>query len=191
MSVRPLSTEPLQLDLFGDALSAERQRLSDALVCLRDSVPTALEVVAWLRYGDTHDTRDAHLGGGWAYCVCAAGLRFETEHAWGTGARERGERYGFSRTPDRLVTWVELTALFGDDPRRSEIAVWADSLPLPRWKQLMRPHELWPNPESWHPSYITNDHKDPHWPGRWHAWGLVLAVLNDAIERVTTLEATQ
>jgi hypothetical protein len=188
MSARHVANASLQLDPFDDALSPERQRLSDALACLRESVPTALEVVAWLRYDDTLDTRGPCENGSWAYCVCAAGLRFEMAEAWGPGAMRRGEKWGFRRTPAHLVTWAELTDLIGDDPRRSEVAAWAESLPLPRWRQLQRPHEMGPDPDCWHPDDIRSDHEDPHWTGRLRAWQLVIEILNDAIDRVTTVE---
>jgi hypothetical protein len=180
-----------QLDLFGAVESAqrqrdlaERQRLVGALTCLRDSVPEALESVATLAYQRDTDTRAPHASGRWAYCVCRAGLRYEDRDEWGTGARLRGERYGWDRTPARLVTWAELTALVGQEPRRAEIRAWVDSLPEPRWRPLMRPHELWPDPGGWHVSYLCHDHVDAGWTGRLHAWRLVLDLLGDAIDAV-------
>lgn len=172
----------LQLDLFGAVLDAERQRHRDALTCLRDVVPEALEVVADLRYRQARDTRSPRASGDWAYCVCRAGLRFEAADQWWNGARERGEVWGWDRTPAHLVTWDELAALVGQDPRRTEITTWAESLPWPRWRWLTRPHELWPDPGAGHISYLCRDHLDEQWPGRRRAWQLVRDLLDDAIE---------
>lgn len=175
------ATEYLQPDLFGEIDAADRRRRRDALLCLRDAVPEALQVVVDLEYWRPTDTRDPRAGGDWAYCVCRAGLRFEAAADWWSAARSRGETWGWSRTPAHLVTWAELTELIGQDPRRSEVAAWVDSLPVPRWRLLLRPHELWPNPDQWHVSYLCRDHIDDRWPGRRRAWQLVLDLLTDAI----------
>lgn len=171
----------VQLDLFGEVLTAERDRVRaeqqhrvDALTCLRDSVPTTLEVVADLSYGPTPDSHGSSRGGGWAYCVSRAGLRFE---------RVTKQWRGFGTWPRHLLTWDELAELVGDDPRRAEVAAWVQSLPMPRWKLTMRPHELWPDPARWHVSYLCNDHVHREWTRRRQAWQLVLELLNDAIER--------
>ncbi|GAA0645818.1 hypothetical protein GCM10010174_81070 [Kutzneria viridogrisea] len=180
-----------QLDLFGEVLSAERQRHYDALVCLRDAMPDALELVVALRRQQPRDTRSPRAGGGWAYCVSHAGLRVEAADQWSAGARERGETWGWDRTPAHLVTWDELTALIGQDPRRAEIAAWANSLPEPRWRLLARPHELWPDPEGWHLSYLCHDHVHEQWPRRRRAWQLLLDLLTDAITRVASTPTNQ
>lgn len=181
-------TAATQLDLFGAVLAAaqqqtqaERQRQVDALTCLRDAVPTALECVVDLRYTAPIDTRAPKKSRDWAYCVCRAGLRFESVDEWSRGARERGERYGWDRTPAHLLTWAELTALVGQDPRRTEVAAWAAALAEPRWRALYRPHELWPDPGGWNLSYLCHDHLDAGWTGRLRAWQLVLDLLSDAI----------
>jgi len=174
-------TAAIQLDLFGQVFDTERQRHLDALTCLRDVMDEALEVVANLHYQSSTDTRNARARGPWAWCVCRAGLRFEATAEWWAGAQARGERYGWDRTPAQLVTWDELTALVGSHPRRAEVVAWVESLPMPRWRQLMRPHELGPDPESGHVSHLCHDHVDQHWPGRRHAWQLVLDLLGDAI----------
>jgi hypothetical protein len=171
-----------QLDLFG--LSTTQQRHVDALTCLRDAMSDALEVVVNLEYRQDRDTRAPRLSGSWAFCVCRAGLRFEHVDEWGNGARDRGEVYGFDRTPARLATWAELSALVGCDPRRAEIASWVNSLPEPRWRLLMRPHELWPEPEGWHISYLCHDHVHEQWTVRRRCWQLVRELLNDAIDTV-------
>jgi hypothetical protein len=180
-----------QLDLFGAVVAAEqqrdlaeRQRQRDALVCLRDAASEALEVIAYLEYREPRDTRAPHASGDWAYCVCRAGLLVEDRQEWDVGAHLRGERSAWDRTPAHLVTWDELTALIGDDPRRAEIRAWADALPEPRWRPLSRPYELWPDPESWNNSYFCRDHLDAGWTARRHAWQLVLGLLGDAIDRV-------
>lgn len=175
-----------QLDLFGAVISAERQRHVDALTCLRDAVSDALQVVAELRYPRPHDNHSVRASGDWAFCVCRAGLRFESAAEWWSGARSRGETWGWDRTPAHLVTWDELTALVGHDPRRAEVVAWSESLPIPRWKLLTRPHELWPNPGSWHLSYLCHDHVHKQWTVRRRAWQLVLDLLSDAIDGVGT-----
>lgn len=182
-----------QLDLFGAVEAAEQKhvtarqnRFRDALVCLRDVVPTALEIVVELAYQSPTDTRSPCASGEWAYCVCRAGLRFEDAREWWTGARERDETWGWDRTPAQLLPWHELAVLVGDDPRRAEIAAWMNSLPMPRWKLLYRPFELYPDPDRWHPGYIQGDHVHEQWPARRRAWQLTLDVLNDAIEAVAS-----
>lgn len=175
----------LQLDLFGEAMSPDRQRHIDALVCLRDAMSDALEIVVALRYGQPRENRSPRAAGDWAFCVQRAGLRYEAADDWWSGARDRGETYGWNRMPARLVTWAELTALVGQDPRRAEVAAWVDSLPQPRWRMLMRPHELWPDP-GWHISYLCHDHVDTRWTGRRRAWQLVLDLLTDAIGKLRT-----
>ncbi|WP_043736008.1 hypothetical protein [Nocardia asiatica] len=177
-----------QLDLFGEVLAAERQQLAagrqrsvEALTCLRDSVPTALEVVATLRYQRTHDTTTPCAGGDWAYCVCKRGLRFQAITEW----------QGWNHLPAHLLTWDELAALVGNDPRRAEITAWMDALPQPRWQPLSRPHELWPNPEQWHPDRITSDHRHPRWPARLRAWQLTLELLTDAINQLSPTAVPQ
>jgi hypothetical protein len=165
-------TGALQLDLFGTALSAEQQRYRDALVCLRDAMPRALEVVVALQYEREKDTKGPGKSGDWAYLVCRAGLRVESTATW----------YGWNHAPRNLVTWPELHQLIGDDRRRADLAEWADSLPMPRWQQLMRPHELWPDPEGWHTSYFCRDHVDVRWPARRRAWRLLRELIDDAID---------
>lgn len=181
----------VQLDLFGAVVAAEeqrdraeRQRLIDGLTCLRDVVPTALECVVDLRYTASTDTRapSKAMGDSWAYCISRAGLRFETVAEWAEGARSRGERYGWDRTPAHLLTWDELATLVGTDPRRAEVVAWARSLPVPNWRPLYRPHELWPLPDHWHVGVFCHDHVDVHWTARRHAWQLVLDMLGDAID---------
>jgi hypothetical protein len=162
-----MTAAAIQLDLFGQVLGAEQQRHLDALTCLRDAASDALEVVTQLSYKASRDVRDLHYGGGWAFVICEAGLRFRRDDS-----------------PMRVVTWDELTTLIGPDPRRTEVAAWVDGLPMPRWKLLMRPHELWPEPEGWHTSYFCHDHVDRHWPQRRRMWQLVLDLLGDAIAAV-------
>lgn len=118
----------LQLDLFGAVVAAEhkeqaadQQRRIDGLTCLRDAVPEALQVVTELRYTRREDSRSPRADGGWAWCISKAGLRFEPATEWWTGARDRGEPWGWDRTPARLLTWDELSHLVGADPRQVEV----------------------------------------------------------------------
>ena len=187
------SATPVQLDLFGAVVAAERQdqaadlqRRIEGLTCLRDAVPEALHLVTELRYTRREDSRSPRAGGGWAWCVSKAGLRFEPDAEWWAGARDRGETWGWDRTPARLFTWDELTGLLGTDPRHAEITAWARSLPEPRWRLLCRPFELDPEPDGWHLSYFCQDHLHPQWTARRHAWQLVLDLLTDAITDLTT-----
>lgn len=173
---------PTQLDLFDTIIvSPEAQHRIDALTCLRDAVSDALEIVVALHHTQPNDTRSPRQSGDWAFCSTRAGFRFEHVSEWWAGAMRRRESSGFARTPRRLATWDELAAWLGGDPRRAEVAAWVDSLPEPRWRLLMRPHELWPEPGGWHTSYFCRDHVHQEWPARWHAWQLVLALLGDAI----------
>lgn len=177
----------LQLDLFGQVLSREQQRRHDALVCLRDAVSDALEVVAELRYPPgMRDVRSPKKSGPWAWCVSRAGLRVEDVPTWWAGTP--GTASGWDRTPAHLTTWAELTGLLGADPRRAEIAAWIASLPQPRWRLTMRPHELWPEPGGWHTSYLCRDHVDAQWPARRRCWQLLHDLLTDAVTAVAAGE---
>lgn len=172
----------IQLDLFGEVLAAEQhartadlQRRIDGLTCLRDNVPDAMEAVLLLGYHHSHDNRSVCFGGDWAYLLCQAGLRFESGTTW----------KGWDHQPAHLLTWNELTTLIGADPRRTELAAWADTVPQPRWRHTHRPFEFWPHPEQWHPGYIQKDHADPQWPAREHAWNLLQQLLTDTITSLT------
>lgn len=180
----------VQLDLFGEveaaesaAVSADRARLTNALICLRDAVPDALQVVVHLSMW--RDQRGIGKSGEWAYCVRQNHFRYEAVSDWWNGALDRGEPFGWSRTPAHRVTWAELQTLVGDDPRRVGLIEWEQSLTVvDPWWDLTRPHELWPDPEGWHPSYIESDHRRPGWSARLKAWQDLQALLNDAITRI-------
>lgn len=161
----------LQLGLFNPALDAETRRLIDGLTCLRDVVPTALECVVHL--ADWHPVQEGgfSLSGDWTWTIRRKGLRFERRADWSGQSSKM-----------RVVTWAELATHLGDDPRRPGLITWAESLTAPdRWKDLMRPHELWPQPGDWHPSYITGDHERPGWAERIAAWRTFGAICTDAI----------
>lgn len=161
---------PLQLDLFGDELAAESTRHVDALTCLRDSHPRALEILTGERRPDTGEVR-CGLSGSWAYSVRRAGFCFEDASTWG----------GWYSRPAHVLTWPELDELVGADPRLADVAAWSRSLAADARRDRYRPFELWPDPESWHPSYIKGDRDHPGWADRLAAWRLVLAILDDAI----------
>jgi hypothetical protein len=148
----------------------------DALICLRDEVPTALEAIANLSWLKPHDDTKPGASEHYAYALCAAGLRWErVEEWWGPGAWERRPRH--------LTTWADLAAAISDDPRRATIATWAETLTAPdRSRDLYRPYELWPKPETWHPSYIDGDHERPGWADRIDAWRTAQAILTDAVD---------
>lgn len=164
--------------------AAHARPLVDALTCLRDAVPEALEVLVHLGPTRTGDTRKPRASGAWAYCVSHAGLRHEpVDHWW---MPTDGGRAGWDRTPAHLATWDQLCDLLADDPRRADVTAWASSLTaVDRWRDLTRPHELWPEPDRWHPSYIQADHDQPGWDQRLTAWRTVQSILTDTITTLT------
>ena len=167
----PLVEQP---DLFGDTDRADRARFTDGLVCLAESEPKALEILIGIRTPDRGQCK-AGKSGRWAYRATSAGFRFELVETWG----------GWDHSPRGLLLWSELDALTSDDSRLDEIRAWAGTLTEPdAWKDLYRPHELWPDPETWHPSYIEGDHDRAGWADRRRAWDMALEVLTDAQERV-------
>lgn len=175
-----------QFDLFGDVERAETERLTSGLACLRDSVPVALEVVVHLNYWRPRDDRGVGACGAWAYAIRASGVCFEPAEEWWTGARNRGEPYGWSRTPAHRLGWDELADLLRADSRRRRVVEWANSLTAPdHWRDLSRPHELWPDPGIWHPSYIEGDHERPGWRQRLAAWHEICEILTDAIAQLS------
>lgn len=177
--------DTVQLDLFGEVEASHTRRLVDALVCLRDAVPEAMYVVVHLCQWKRPEDRSIGKSGDWAYTIRNAGLRYEHVDDWGRGAYERGETWGWSRTPVRLVTWAELSELVGGDPRRQTLVDWFHNLTEPdRWRDIYRPFELWPHPETWHPDYIAGDHERPGWDARSGAWRELQAILTDAAKVV-------
>ena len=179
----------VQLELSGEvealerqAVDAERRRINDALACLRDSCPDTLQVVWHLDWWKDRDAKGPGYTSPWAYLVCRRGVFYEHETTWG----------GWDSRPTNLVSWDELRALLGDDPRRAGVVAWAESLwrptiedvstspwpDQPSWRYLTRPHELWPHPETWHPSYIEEDHAMPGHDARMAAWRTTFAILN-------------
>jgi hypothetical protein len=158
----------VQLDLF--ASDPETRRLVDGLTCLRDVVPEALEVIVHL--ADWHPVEQGGFGlsGDWAYTIRRKGLRYERRSDWcGQPSRMR------------CITWPELAAQLGSDPRRAGLIAWSEALTEPAWKERIRPHELWPNPGEWHPDYIRHDHERPGWPQRIAAWRTLQQICTDAI----------
>ncbi|MFE9099775.1 hypothetical protein [Actinomadura geliboluensis] len=176
-------TAAVQLDLLG--LAPQPQRLVDGLTCLRDVVPEALEAVVYLREWQTHTLAVASrsldcTSGAWWYKTSRTGLHFER-----VGERDRST-WPLGRALAHLITWSELADLVGDDPRRADLCAWSESLTEPAWDQRIRPHELWPAPDCWHPSYIEHDHEHPGWTERLAAWTALREMCSDAI---TALEA--
>ncbi|MGP4027227.1 hypothetical protein [Actinomadura sp. 3N407] len=167
----------VQLDLFGG--DPEVCRRVGGLTALRDVVPEALEAVVHLREWRSRAGLNVSRSGAWWYGIRQDGLHFER-------VGERSGRGWPHKLTSRLA-WDELAGLIGADPRRPAIVSWSGSLAEPAWRERMRPHELWPDPEGWHPSYITGDHAHPGWPERIAAWRAVQAMCTDAI---TKLEAT-
>ncbi|WP_053203807.1 hypothetical protein [Jiangella muralis] len=163
----------VQLDLFGEVLTSETRRVVDGLACLRDAHPRALDLMLGERRPDTGEIK-VGASGPWAYSVRRAGFYFEDRGGWG----------GWYARPAHLLTWSELDALVGGDARLLEVRAWSESLHgVGGRNDRMRPHELWPDPGGWHPSYIEGDHERPGWDERITAWRTVLAILDDAIAR--------
>lgn len=160
----------VQLDLFGP--DTETLRLVDGLRCLRDVVPEAMDVLIHLAPWQRVEHRELSLCGEWIYTLRLDGLRYERRDEW------RG------KSQMRRITWTELAEQLADDPRRPQILAWARTLPMPNWKELIRPFELWPDSGSWHPSYITGDHERPGWDHRIAAWRALQAICTDAIARL-------
>ncbi|GAA2238788.1 hypothetical protein GCM10010401_08840 [Rarobacter faecitabidus] len=180
----------IEIDLFDfvPEIAAERHEarnrpLRAAVECLRDSIPEALELVLYLENRSGRDSRAPRSSGNWAYAVGDAGLRHESWEHWARPTD--GGKSGWNRTPKNLTTWAQLRDVLGDDPRRNDLTEWADSLPEPKWKDLYRPHELWPHPETWHPSYIEGDRSRPGWAQRITAWRTCQVMLSDAMEALT------
>lgn len=170
-------TSAIQLDLFGEIVSAKQRRVVDTLTCLRDTLPEALDVIAELRYtGPRLESSGSRADGPWNYAVCSAGVRVQP----------RDQMRGFHTQPRNLVPWHELRDLVGDDPRRAEITAWRDSLPeLGRWRLTYRPHELWSDPKGWHVSNFCHDHVHEQWSARRRAWHLLQDLLTDTITAVS------
>ena len=163
-------TTTLQLNLF--APDADTRRLVDGLTCLRDSMPSAMYVVVHLADWRIREERGAGCSGDWAYAIRRDGLRIERTNDW----------RGWDHAPAHRITWAKLAEHLGGDPRRAELIAWSESLAEPAWQEMARPHELWPEPEKWHPHYIEGDHKHPGWRRRLAAWTTLQAILTDAME---------
>ena len=174
----------VQLDLFGEveaaetaAAKAERARLVDGLTCLRDGPSRTPELLIGPRRDGLmhHGEVKASKSGKWAYAPRPQGLRFERVTTWG----------GWGAHPAHWLHWDELDVQVGEDPRLAEIRAWSESLTdIDAWKDRTRPYELWPDPGSWHPSYIAGDHERRGWAERLHAWTLTLGVLTDVIAQI-------
>ena len=163
-----------QPDLFGEVDAAHQARLRDALTCLIESVPDALNLVLGVRRLDRGEIK-VGKGGRWAYSSRRPGLWFEGVGTWG----------GWYSRPRDLLTWDELDDLVAADPRVEQVREWSESLTaIDAWKDRYRPFELWPNAERWHPSWIAGDHSRPGWDERINAWAAVLDVLRDARSQV-------
>ena len=175
----------LQLDLFGDveraehaAERADRERRRDALTCLIEAYPRTLELLLGDRRSEGGEVKQG-ISGSWAYSARASGFWFQDRASW---SAQLGAWY---QRPRRRFGWAELDAVAAADPRVDQVRAWAESLTAAdSWKDRYRPFELWPHPETWHPSYIVSDHERPGWAERRAAWDLVLAVLADAREEL-------
>lgn len=170
-----------QLDLFGHVVAGEvaartrdRARVREGLTVLAEVHPEALEVLVHLADWRPRPDRTTHGGGGWAYALHEVhGLRYAR-----TPTRSAPScRAGWDATPEHQVTWAELAAALGPDPRRAQVVAWAAGK---GWRDLVRPHELWPDGHRWHPGYYARDHAAPGWPARLDAWTTAIAVLSDA-----------
>lgn len=174
--------QPVQLDLFGQVEATEQaaaadsvRRQIDALTCLRDSVPDALHVLVHLDYWRRADDRGCPGNSGeWAYRIGRAGMDFVRKGT--AGGWDRGRA---------LIAWDELRDLLAGHPLRGQVVAWSESLTHPdAWRDRGRPFELWPHPETWHPSYIEGDHTRAGWDDRRHAWAVTQLIYTSAIDRL-------
>lgn len=154
----------------------------DALTCLRDVVPEALEIVVQLANPRQHDDRMPSACGDWAWCVSDRGLWTQRAEEWWQQDNAWGKR------PKHLLPWADLAELIEADPRRAEVTAWAGTLTFPCWRELSRPKEIGARPGEWHISYLCRDHVDDAWPGRRRAWQLVLDILSERIDRLHASE---
>lgn len=169
-----ISLLPAQPDLFGDDDATATQRLRDGLTVLADVYPNALEILCGDRRPSGGEIKTS-ASGPWAYSVRRDGFYYQDRASWSAAAG------AWHRCPTNLLAWDELDTLTAHDPRIVGIRAWSNSLTaIDTWKDRSRPHELWPNPEGWHPSYIESDHARPGWPQRLDAWRTTIAVYVDA-----------
>lgn len=164
--------------LFDDLFIPDRaQQVARGLTCLRDACPDALEVVARLDWWKPNNERGSHASGEWAYVVCRDGFHF--------GSRYGAEWRGWDRNPPHLLTWEQLRQILEVDPRQTDVAAWLHSqTAVDRWRDYYRPYELWPDPGSWHPSYIESDRERDGYHERMNAWRTTQDILTDAIRRI-------
>lgn len=171
----------LQYDLFGQVAAeqeqqaqAERERIRDAMVVLRDVYPHALEVLWHLNYWKERTERSIGKSGQWAYSLRQDGFHFTHVEHWA----------GWDDTPANVITWPELRTVLVDDPRRDQVIEWVnftkERCGPESWRSLYRPYELWPHPQRWHPSYIDADRSEPGWAERLNAWKLTTAIFDTA-----------
>lgn len=155
--------------LFTDPL------LADALTCLADADPAALEAViqhpTWAHLWGNGDVRSA---GTWAYSRTLTHYRFEQVDTW-------WKRGGWEKRPANRIAFGEIREALPLDVIL-HLNAWARTLPDTAASsfKLSRPFELWPDGDKWHPSYIEKDHKDPAWADRLEAWTLLIDALRDA-----------
>lgn len=156
----PATGGGLQDDLFG------RSDWADLWSLLADEFPHTLELLyapAAFRATTRHLIRTSAdcpyaSCGGWAYAPRPNGFWF-------------GRLGEFHRRPDRSVDWAAIDAALdrSDVPALRDSAAWMYTLSQP-WLELVRPHEMWPDPHLWHPQYADDDHADPNWTRRAAAW---------------------
>lgn len=161
-----------QLDLL-DLIDGETRgnggqdqfRFATVLTCMRDAMPDAMRFIIdlWAPPDRTWGT-----SGEWAYRWTSSAVTAKVRKA---------------SAEEHSITWNEFAELVGDHPDRQAILDWEQSpaMPKPKWKQLYRPHELWPLGGEWHPNYIETDHAEDGWGERLESWETLLSILTDAI----------
>ena len=163
----------MQPDLFGEIEAAHCLRVADAFTCLAEAHPATLELLIGTRRPNRGEIKTGKSGD-WAYRVCNDEFCFEGVSTWG----------GWHSKPAGAIAWAELDDLTAGDPRIDEMRAWSESLTaIEAGQDRTRPHELWPRPEAWHPSYIADDHERPGWPERLHVWGLAIELCRDIADR--------
>lgn len=163
-----------QLDLL-DFIAGENrgekhlrtERFWEVLKCMRDAMPEAMRFMIDLWAPPDHGPM---MSGVWSY-------KWSAKQVF---ARQRVPGAEF-----QSITWDEFAEAVRDHPKRSAIIEWEQSISVPdKWRELTRPHELWPNPETWNPSYIEADHERLGWDKRFDAWKTLQRILNDALAEV-------
>lgn len=142
----------------------DQRRFAEVMTCMRDAMPEAMRFMIdlWAPPDKTWG-----MSGGWSYRWSA------------TSVIAKSRRPG---SEEQSITWDEFAALVEHHPRRKSILEWDRSLKAPdKWRDLTRPHEMWPYGFDAHPSTINSERQRPGWPERITAWRSLRVILTDAL----------